>query len=379
MQRLKYYYGVIECDSVEIASHLYDELDGMTADNMTPVALELRFVPDDLKFPHKPTSVCTELPPGYELADGPVGATGHSKVECSWDQDDPKRTKFMTKRHSEKELAEMDLRDYLASSSEEDLDESNLEEYRRKLLGDAADAASDDEGAAADEDGEEDEEEAEDADREFSFRADVNDLAEKVQTKAKALQTAGALGKAGLGGEQKKNSWQSYLERKKEKKKLRKKELKDQRAAKAEAAEAPEPRKKWPSSVVRMDTPAADDDTDQADDGTALLDSGDEERHFDLKKKKARGQKVTKMSESVGAAFELDTADDRISKVFADADFAIDPTNPEYRDSVAMRKLLSEKRGKKRARAVEKTERQAKVGKSKPVAPAVDDGFKLFA
>lgn len=299
-------------------------------------------------------------------------------MNSSWDQDDPKRVKFMTKRHSDKELAEMDLRDYLASSSDEDVDEENLEEYRRKLLGDAADRDSEDEENEPDpaepEFGE---------DMEISFREDVNTLAGKLERKAKDLRNTGGLGKEGLGGEQKKNSWQSYLEKKKEKKKERRMEAKAKAAALKEEKKGGEqaPKKRWPKGVVRMDDDSDDEGPDGTgeDTGAALLADEDEDRHFDIKKTKTRGVKVTKQAEeATDSRFQIDIADSRIGKVFGDGDFAIDPTHPEYRDSTAMRSVLAEKRRKKRAPPVPSAGPSAKKAKVKANPMVVEDGFDLF-
>jgi hypothetical protein len=389
-QRLKYYYGVIECDSTETATLLYDELDGMVADEMTPQALELRFIPDDLEIPHKPKTVCTDKPEDYELPANHRSALSHSKVMCTWDDEpDVQRTKFMTKRHSEKELAEMDLQAYLASSSDEELDESNVEAYRRTLLGDAADRVSDDDGGkpAADDDGDDDDDdddsEGED-DMEINVRSDVQSFADKVQKKAEALKSSGRLGQEGLGTEQKKNSWQTYLERKKEKKRQRKQELKEKAKAAKEAAEEKqtEPKKKkWPSSIIPMKGSEADDDREEndVDEADLLLGSGDEGRHFDLKKTKARGQKMTKKKEEeVDNRFEMDISDPRLAKVFSNADFAIDPTNPEYRDSSGMQRVLKEKRGRKRALPEAKGPAKAKTKVQRDAPIQVEESFSLF-
>jgi hypothetical protein len=45
----RYFYAVIECDTVELASYLYSELQGAELERSANV-LNLSFVPDDMTF-----------------------------------------------------------------------------------------------------------------------------------------------------------------------------------------------------------------------------------------------------------------------------------------------------------------------------------------
>lgn len=191
-ERLKYYFGVVDCESLEAATFLYDELDGMTVEHLTPHALELRFVPEDLEFPNAPKSSCSTMPKTYAAPEtDKANALTHSKVSCTWDEPmDKRRVKKMTKRYSEKELAEMDLNAYLGSSSSDELDEDNVADYRKLLLGDAADADSDDEVGP--------DTRAEPEEMEISFQPAVSALAEQVEQKARDLPVPAGSGRRGL-------------------------------------------------------------------------------------------------------------------------------------------------------------------------------------
>lgn len=77
-----------------------------------------------------------------------------------------------------------------------------------------------------------------------------------------------------------------------------------------------------------------------------LLDHQDSQ-HFDqksiLKKQKLSKKKKTVL-EDTQDQFEMDISDPRFSQVFSSHHYAIDPTNPQFKKTENMKKLLSERR-----------------------------------
>ena len=130
MKRLKYYYAVITCDSVETAANIYNECDGMEIER-TQSILDIRYVPDDLKkFPYPPKEVCTgdqdlDLK-DYQPNLGNNRALGHSKVKLTWDTNDQRRDDILAKAFKKGQFKEEEINDLIASSDSED-DEDALD------------------------------------------------------------------------------------------------------------------------------------------------------------------------------------------------------------------------------------------------------------
>ncbi|KAI7332350.1 hypothetical protein KC315_g4704, partial [Hortaea werneckii] len=115
LERLRYYYAVIETDSTPAAKALYDSMDGreyLTTANF----FDLRFIPDEVSFEEDtPKEECSKLPEGYKPNDFKTEALTHSKVRLTWDDDDTTRKEVQKRAFSRAEIDENDLQAYIGS------------------------------------------------------------------------------------------------------------------------------------------------------------------------------------------------------------------------------------------------------------------------
>ncbi|XP_055906760.1 ESF1 homolog [Eupeodes corollae] len=132
LNRLKYYYAVIVCDSVETADKIYQECDGIEYES-SATKVDLRFIPDDTSFDDdEPHDVCTELPEvgQYKPRNFTTTALQQATVDLTWDETSLERREVGDKLLSGKisEVSDAELRKFVAYSSEEEEEEEGEEE-----------------------------------------------------------------------------------------------------------------------------------------------------------------------------------------------------------------------------------------------------------
>ncbi|XP_052767146.1 ESF1 homolog isoform X2 [Mya arenaria] len=142
LKRLRYFYAVVECDSMNTSDHIYKECDKMEYETSS-TKLDLRFIPDDMVFAEdEVTSSCMDAPAGYKPQFFLNTALSQSKVDLTWDETDRDRIAMTIKQFSGtgEEIPDDDLQAYLASSSDED-----AAEYESSIV-EGSESNSEDEG-----------------------------------------------------------------------------------------------------------------------------------------------------------------------------------------------------------------------------------------
>lgn len=288
LQRLQYYYAVVDCDSVAGAAAIYDNCDG-TEYESTANFFDLRFVPDDVTFDDKPTDECTSVPTNYKPNEFITDALQHSKVKLTWDETPKERARFAEKAFNKAEMDDNDLKAYLASDSDSDDMKASADKYR-SLLGR----------------GEQDAEPADESDGDVDMEITFNPVLEG--GKAKIEITDDAKSSVNLEDENL-TTVEKYRLKEKERRLKRKEKYKARKADEAEKTEElPEEKEKEKKGKYKL-TKTAEKRRAQAE----------KERNFD-------------------------TSDPRFSALFEDPDFAIDSTAPQFKKTGAMDKVLEERR-----------------------------------
>ncbi|KAI0655166.1 hypothetical protein C8Q70DRAFT_936549 [Cubamyces menziesii] len=387
LERLRYYYAIVECDSVEAASHIYNELDGTELERSANV-FDLSFVPDDMSFDEDFRDEATDdLSAPYKPVEFVTDALRHSKVKLTWDEDEPERAQITRRVLSKKEIEENDFRAYIASSSDSEEEDApgapkgkgkeskaaERDKLRALLLGGGEDQMPEGWGKGKGFDDDED-----DVDMEITFTPGLS---------------------AAKDGEKEETTLEKYQRKMKEKKKKRKEELrekaKEQTTDKAEKKskkgldddffggdsdeeseqEAPSRKEKGKDKKGKRKDKGGDD---SAEERPARVESTAEElaliaasenpdaevKHFDMKAvlraekrggKKKKGKKGKKGGDEGEADlqenFKIDVKDERFKAVLEDHTFAIDPSNPHFKKTKSMAALLEERSRRQQERA----------------------------
>ncbi|KAF5629040.1 pre-rRNA-processing esf1 [Fusarium tjaetaba] len=388
LDRLRYYYAVMVCSSPAVAQKLYEAVDGREYQSSSNF-LDLRFVPDDVTFDDEPRDECEKVPESYKPVEFVTNALQSSKVKLTWDMhpEEASRKESINRAFSgsRNEIEENDLRAYLASDSEDDdveeeevveekgEDEPKLskkELARRKMraaLGLSEEPTKSSKNVPV-------------GDMEITFTPALSESAPK--------KTA-----------EEETTIEKYIRKEKERKEKKREAARARRAGQDpeaeeeedEVVEAPEgetddlgfddpfftaaedPAASSKTSIRKADRLKKREAREAAEAeskaqkqqlekvmANADADQADHLDHFDMneivraekaKKKKGKAKKKALAKESRGGLqedFSMDVDDDRFKAVFESHEYAIDPSNPKFKATEGMQKLLEEGRKKRR-------------------------------
>lgn len=384
LNRLKYYYAVVECDSANTANAIYEECDNMEYESSAN-RLDLRFIPDDMTFDHPPKAECTELPASYKPSLFFTTALCQSKVDLTWDETDYNRLKVTMNpalgkrsRKARAEIKEEDFKAYLASSSDEE-DAAHLGDLNLDL-GDE-DSESEDEQTQINKYKElvkslketEDQKKNKDVVMEITWEPGLKESTEKIVKKKKK--------------EKDMTVWDKYLEKKKEKK-SKKREEKDKSPVmeqndsesddqafsdddvpddiKADpffqhSDEEQKPTKKKKKGKKKGKKEETQEDRElkektEAELSLLMMDEENKEggkRHFNLKnlveeesskkKKKKKMKKRAAEKEEPEDDFKVNVTDPRFEALYTSHMYNIDPSAPEYKKTKGMKDISDAK------------------------------------
>ncbi|NXO35595.1 ESF1 protein, partial [Locustella ochotensis] len=360
-KRLKYFYAVVECDSPETANKIYEECDGLEFESSCSF-IDLRFIPDNVTFDDKPKDVASEVNiAAYKPKYFTSAAMGTSKVDITWDETDHERVTSLSRTFNKEELLDMDFQAYLASSSEE--------EEEQQQDGDVANEMEDDKPRKSQKDDEEQiakYRELLQSIQEKEKKQEEKDIGMEIKWVPGLKETAEEMVKNKLEGKDNLTPWQKYLEKKKEKRILKKK-----RKAAAEGGESEDELppdvdlndpyfaeelektgvKKKPKSVESTSEDEDEVEKQKAEMALLMMDDEDDTRkHFNYKKiveqqnlSKKKKKRLMKKKELLEDDFQVNVADTRFQAMFTSPLFNLDPSDPNFKKTKAVEKILEEK------------------------------------
>lgn len=397
LQKLKYYYAIVTCDSVKTASAIFDNCDQLEYETSSNL-LDLRYVPDDVAFTNKPKDVCASVSDTYKPAIFATTALQNTDVKLTWEEDDDNRMELLTRQAEWKNADDNDFSAYLASenSSDEDEDdaanddseaEAEVEEetkdeapadkkkeaklkklksrYRKMLLGSDDEDADSAAAGSGDSDSDAGGDEMEGGEMEMTFTPGASDILKaKKQRELEEQETPFE-----RYSREKKQQKNQKLHDKRAKSKQLEREQKDVLKKKGRGAGDNNQAKLLREAIADGNGEGDDEDGD---------DEGD--RNFDLKsiqksekvkglKGKRKAKEMKKLSKKSGLqeGFEFDAADPRFGALYAKGTpFQLDPTDPKFKKTEANQRIFQERR--------KRTEKSGNSGVARPAASAVSTG-----
>ncbi|KAL7991313.1 hypothetical protein Chor_015569 [Crotalus horridus] len=392
-KRLKYFYAVIDCDSPETANKIYEECDGLEFESSYSF-VDLRFIPDEVTFDDEPKDIASEVDvAAYKPKYFTSAAVATSKVDITWDETDQERVTSLSRNFKKDELLDMDFQAYLASSSEEEEEEEEDEKERGNDETDVADGDKPKEHSKDDDDQIAKYRELLRSIHEKEKKCQDTDMEMEIKWVPGLKENAEEMVRNKLEGKDKLTPWQQFLEKKKEKRKMKKKQ-------KADAAKEMLTEDECPSDVDLNDPYFAEelgrpglnktlkkgevvkeeeDDAEKQKAEMALLmmedDEEEEKCHFNYDKiveqqnlSKRKKKLLMKKKELLTDSFQVNVDDARFQAMYTSHLYNLDPSDPNFKKTKAVQKILEEKARRRDQRSTEVKGERDIMAEKKPVA-----------
>ncbi|CEP16586.1 hypothetical protein [Parasitella parasitica] len=360
LDRLKYYYAVIDCDSAQTAKAIYKSCDNTEYESSANF-FDLRYIPQDMSFDDEPKDTATVAPEGYQPTKFKTDALQRTKVSLTWDEDDVDRFQITRRDFTQDDIKDLDFDVYLASSDDDDDDEDvdALREKYRKLLSNTNKQSAYEDKV---------EEEDEDGDMEITFTPGLSEVAGALVSKKNEDEP------------QEETSIEKYMRKQKEKRQAKKaakhnkeeseqddddsdmdaetkndpffKEAMEEMADEGFAAKAKESKN---AKKKRASKQEREEKARERAELELLMDDNGKSEGFNMKEvlkrekleKKKKGKKNKKSAADLGQDdFEINVSDPRFAAVQDSHHFAIDPTNPQFKKTKSMQKLMNARQSK---------------------------------
>ncbi|KAM9316809.1 ESF1 homolog [Gastrophryne carolinensis] len=367
-KRLKYFYAVVECDSTQTANKIYEECDGLEFESSCSF-VDLRFVPDDVQFDDEPKDSAVDVDlSAYQPKYFTSSANVTAKVELTWDETDQERVTTLNRPFKKNEILDMDFQAYLASSSEE-------EEVEEEVLP----------ASGENDDGRPKKGPKDDDDQIARYR----DLLKSIQEKEKKLEekdvemevkwvpglkeSAEQMVKNKLEGKHQLTPWEKYLQKQKDKRKMKRKqpdnvEEKDEDEDEDDempsdvdlndpyfSEELKKPGVKTKSAAAKKEQELSGEEENeerkQAEMALLMMDDVEDDRkHFNYDKiveqenlSRSKKKKLKKKEELVEDEFQINVDDSRFQAMYTSHLYNVDPSDPNFKKTKAMERVLEEK------------------------------------
>uniref|UniRef100_A0A672I777 ESF1, nucleolar pre-rRNA processing protein, homolog (S. cerevisiae) n=1 Tax=Salarias fasciatus TaxID=181472 RepID=A0A672I777_SALFA len=382
-KRLKYFYAVLECDSVNTAARIYEECDGYEYESSCSV-LDLRFIPDDVTFDEEPRDAASDVNVSlYEPKLFTSSATATSKVQLTWDETDHERVSALNRKFNKDELLDMDFKAYLASSSEEEEEEEE----------------EDDSGRAEGQGEDKEEKKKKKSEEQISrYRELLKDLQNKEKKEDRDMEmeiswvpglkeTTERLVKKKLEVKEQQTPWEEFLQKKKDKQKKKKTDQDDVLSDDelpddvdlsdpffSEELRGTGRKKKQKLQQEKEERSAEDEEQLQKQKAEMALlmddDEDDQHKHFNYdkiveqqnlskkKKKKLLKKRGEQEAQEEEDRFQVDVSDSRFQALFTSHLFNLDPSHPSFRKTKSTQSIVAEKQ---RRRAQQATATKSKA------------------